>query len=165
MSLNKRKPPPDAKNDAVDHARLLVNDSSLRSCLRAHDLLLGSVARAGLTGCVATTAALWIQNMVLKSDADVVDWSSVRQAVAASPLDVADRLPTSMAVDAKKRKQLATLFQTGETTTTTTAKKPRRKAPAKDVKAAKAALASIQTNGEEEEREPLEILQDEEDYD
>ena len=69
MSSRKRK----ARDveDAATAARRLVSETSVRSCLRAHDLLLVSVARAGYLGTVSLAAALWVQG-VLEQAAAVV---------------------------------------------------------------------------------------------
>ena len=163
-------------------AQLLVNESAIRTMLRSENLTSPSMARSGLMGSVSRAAALWVQQVLLRStvaqenDDGKVEWSAIREAVQRmnTPLTKAiiEDLPTSIVVDKNKRRYL-TKIQKGEhkkpKSDATSAPTRVSRAVKRDVKEAAATVASIESHHTEDlygiERETLEIVEDEEDYD
>eukprot|EP00977_Amphora_coffeiformis_P018312 scaffold6395_cov159-Amphora_coffeaeformis.AAC.1 len=163
-------------------ASLLANDTAIRSTLRSENLLLASFSRQGLMGTVATAAALWIQDRVLlpcaAADAGRVEWPAIRARVAGDGAattilgqSIIHSLPETIPITNQKRKHLGRVKQ-GETK-----KAPPRKKQApvpsagrrakSETQQAVAAMASMQgdSNNHGEERDPTEIVEDQEDYD
>ena len=175
--------PPSSSTTATATAQLLVNETCVRTVLRSEDLLTRSVTRSGLIKSVAMAAALWVQNSVLlassASDDDEegrVDWTALHQTVvnldSTVAREIAPELPETIAIDKSKRKYLAGVKKGGG------GEKGNKKQPAaaapkkagasvskKEWKEVAAAAASSLAVENDHEREPSEIIADEEDYD
>lgn len=156
-------------------AQHLVNETNVRTMLRSEDLLSNNIARAGCFGPVALAAALWVQNTVLLPTAEssrVVDWAALRETVTedTSPItqSIAEQLPETIGIDKNKRRYLSEVVKKGgegKKGGSETKKATTKKSNKKEWKDAAAAAASSLEADDGDEREPLEIIEDEDDYD
>lgn len=174
-----KKDPTPAKKSALSTAAAgLYHESAARSFLRSEDLLLLTVARAGLVRTVATSAGLWLERILLEAadrNNGHVDWEHLRQVIVVwkqqstasghHPLldNLVDQLAETILVDKTQRKHLAAAKE-GKKNAPPAA--TRKAPPTADVKAARAAVASLPSAADGgAERDPDEIIEDEDDYD
>ena len=172
---------------ATTTAQHLVNESSLRGMLRAEDLLVQSISRSGLMGSVALAAALWVQDAVLLPSVDDegrVDWLALRKRVLSLQADgspvaraVAQEVPETIVMDKGKRRYLNEVKRgKGEKDKKPAPKKTKSATESSSSssnkkewkRAATAAVSSLkagENDDGDDDREPLEIIEDEDDYD